>query len=139
MDKQDGDISRDDERAIQAVLIAYATGIDQRDWPLFERCFVADCRADYGDFGVWHSAREITRFMEQAHAEIGMTLHRMTNFSIAPAPGGAAVCSYVDALLLPREAGGPIHRGIGRYEDLFVRDAGQWRIAKRKFHAALIE
>ena len=53
-------LSAQDERAISAVLIAYATGIDQRDWPLFQSLFTFDCEADYGSFGKWHGAAAIT-------------------------------------------------------------------------------
>jgi 3-phenylpropionate/cinnamic acid dioxygenase small subunit len=33
-----------DEREITALLTRYATGIDTRDWPLFEACFAEDAR-----------------------------------------------------------------------------------------------
>jgi 3-phenylpropionate/cinnamic acid dioxygenase small subunit len=128
-----------DERSIAAVLIAYATGIDQRDWHLLQSCFTPDCHADYGAFGKWHGAHAITAFMKEAHAICGVTLHRITNIDIRSQGGVVSVRSYVDALLMPQIAGGPIHRGIGSYDDQFVRTGNGWQIARRQFNAALID
>jgi 3-phenylpropionate/cinnamic acid dioxygenase small subunit len=132
-------LSAQDERAISAVLIAYATGIDQRDWPLFHSLFTFDCEIDYGGFGKWHGATAITEYMKQAHADIGPTLHRISNIEIHSANGGVLARSYVDALLTPMNVGGPTHRGIGYYEDQFARTGSGWQIARRQFHAVLLE
>ncbi len=77
--------------------------------------------------------------MREAHAPLGTTLHRITNIAITPCAQGAAARCYVDALLLPAESGGAVHRGIGSYDDMLVRDDGAWRIAHRKFHGAVID
>jgi 3-phenylpropionate/cinnamic acid dioxygenase small subunit len=127
-----------DEREIIALLTRYATGIDQRDWPLFEACFTADARTDYGAFGQWSSAAQITAFMQQAHAAMGHTLHRLSNFVIAAQGQGAVARSYVDALLMPGPSGGGVHRGIGFYDDELLRTAQGWRIAFRRFTAVQI-
>ena len=131
--------SAQDERAISAVLIAYATGIDQRDWPLFQSLFTFDCEADYGSFGKWHGAAAITEYMKQAHADLGATLHRISNINIRNADGGVHARSYVDALLSPMNQGGPMHRGVGYYDDQFARTASGWQIARRQFHALLLD
>lgn len=128
-----------DERAIAAVLIAYATGIDQRDWPLFQSCFTPDCEADYGAFGKWHGAHAVTAFMKEAHAICGTTLHRITNIDIRSHGGMVSVRSYIDALLMPQIAGGPVHHGIGTYEDQFVRTGSGWQIARRQFNAIFLD
>jgi hypothetical protein len=127
-----------DEREIIALLTRYATGIDQRDWPLFEACFTADACADYGAFGQWSSAAQITAFMQQAHAAMGHTLHRLSNFVIAAQGQGAVARSYVDALLMPGPSGGEVHRGIGFYDDELLKTAQGWRIAFRRFTAVQI-
>jgi 3-phenylpropionate/cinnamic acid dioxygenase small subunit len=132
-------LSAQDERAISAVLIAYATGIDQRDWPLFHSLFTPDCEADYGSFGKWHSANALTEFMKQAHADLGATLHRISNIAIHSTDGKVQSRCYVDALLKPINEGGPLHRGIGYYEDQFTRTASGWQIARRRFHAVQLE
>lgn len=132
-------LSAQDERGIAAVLIGYATGIDRRDWALFHALFTFDCEADYGHFGKWHGASAITDYMKQAHAQIGPTLHRISNIDIRTVDGRVQTRSYVDALLTPMTQGGPVHRGIGYYDDQFARTANGWQIARRHFHALLLE
>ena len=132
-------LSAQDERAISAVLIAYATAIDQRDWQLFKSLFTADCEADYASFGKWHGATALTEFMKQAHANLGATLHRISNIAIHSADGQVLSRCYVDALLKPMIDGAPLHRGIGYYDDQFTRTASGWQIARRQFHALLLE
>jgi hypothetical protein len=131
-------ISPADERAIIAVLIRYATGIDTRDWPLFRTCFTDDCEAIYGSFGHWTSGDEITNVMEDMHRALGLTLHRMTNFVITGNAQSATARSYVDAQLMPADPDGDVHRGIGYYDDQFIKTGGEWRIAKRHFVAVQI-
>ena len=132
-------VSAQDERAISVVLIGYATGIDQRDWALFHSLFTFDCEADYGSFGKWHGANAITEYMKQAHADLGETLHRISNITIRIADGQVHAKCYIDAMLKPMNEGGPLHRGVGYYDDQFARTASGWQIARRQFHALLLE
>jgi hypothetical protein len=127
-----------DEREIIAVLTRYAAGIDRRDWALFESCFTEDACADYGAFGRWSSAAQITVFMEQAHTSVGPTLHRLSNFEVSINARGASARSYVDALLMPGPGEGTVHRGIGFYDDELVRTTQGWRIRSRRFTAVQI-
>jgi hypothetical protein len=122
-----------DERAIIAVLLRYATGIDRRDWPLFRTCFTTGFEGHYPGFGDWHGADVITEFMQSAHAGLGPTLHRMTNFVIDGDTQNASASSYVDAFLMPLSADGDVHRAAGWYEDAFVRGRNGWQIARRRF------
>jgi 3-phenylpropionate/cinnamic acid dioxygenase small subunit len=131
-------MTADDERAIIAVLLRYATGIDTRDWALFRTCFTDDCEGIYGSFGHWKSGDEITSVMDEMHRALGPTLHRMTNFVVTGDADTATARCYVDALLLPAEADGELHRGIGYYDDQLVKRGGEWRIAKRHFVAVQI-
>jgi len=127
-----------DEQEITAVLTRYATGIDRRDWTLFQTCFTDDARTDYGTFGRWESAAQITAFMQQAHAGMGHTLHRLSNFVISAQEHSAIARTYVDALLMPGGAGGEAHRGIGFYDDELVKTEQGWRIKFRRFTAVEI-
>lgn len=122
-----------DEQEITAVLTRYATGIDRRDWALFQTCFTDDARTDYGTFGQWTSAAQITAFMQQAHAGMGHTLHRLSNFVISARGRSAIARTYVDALLMPGAGGGEAHRGVGFYEDELVKTEQGWRIKFRRF------
>lgn len=128
-----------DARAITAVLIGYATGIDRRDWKLFHSLFTYDCEADYGSFGKWLGASAITEYMKQAHADLGPTLHRISNIEIRSTGGQVFARCYVDAMLTSMNEGGPLHRGVGYYDDQFIRTASGWQIARRQFQALLLE
>ncbi len=119
---------------IAEVLIRYATGIDRRDWDLFRSCFTADCVADYGDFGTWESADAITDFMVTAHADMGHTMHRISNIAIdvhGDGDGAVARCS-VDGILMAAD-GRSGFNPIGFYDDQLVRTPDGWRLAHRTF------
>lgn len=134
----DTGLSAQDERSISAVLIAYASAIDLRDWDMFRSCFIADCQADYGDFGSWQNIADFTDYMREAHSRLGPTLHRISNIKLTNAQAGANATSYVDALLSPENKQGPMHRGIGSYDDFIVRTSDGWKIARRTFTALII-
>lgn len=127
-----------DEHAIRALLVAYGTSIDQRNWERFRSCFSNDCHADYGQFGTWQGADAITSYMEQAHRDLGPTLHRITNMECVIEDSFVRSRCYVDALLMPATEGGPIHRGIGFYDDQLAHEASGWKIARRNFTPVLI-
>jgi SnoaL-like domain len=129
----------DDERAIVAVLVRYATAIDRRDWDLFATCFTHDLEADYGEIGSWRGRKSFVDFMEQGHAPIGPTLHRLTNFVVVGDARQARATSYVDALLLRPAPGVPFRRAHGSYEDRLLREEDGWKIEKRRFRAVLID
>lgn len=131
-------MTAEDERAIIKVLVRYATGIDRRDWHLFRTCFTDTFEGDYPGFGLWRGPDEITAFMEQAHAPLGQTLHRMTNFVVQSHGDLATARSYVDALLMPGEEGGEIHRAHGFYDDDFIRTSDGWKIRRRLFTAVQV-
>lgn len=125
--------SAQDERAIQAVLIGYAASIDQRDWARLRDCFSDDCVADYPGFGRWQGPAAIVQFIKQTHADLGPTLYRITNIDIQMRDGQAFARSYVDAVLMPANEGGPTHQAIGYYDDVLSRTGQGWRIARRQF------
>ena len=129
------DLTLDDQRAIERVLLAYCTGIDKRDWRLFRSCFSDEFTGDYGEFGQWTSGEDITVAMEKMHAGLGLTLHRLTNVVAVAKPPGAHVRSYVDAILSLAAPGEPPRRGVGLYEDDFINLAGDWKISARRFVA----
>jgi SnoaL-like protein len=127
-----------DEQQIIALLTRYATGIDRRDWALFESCFTEDARTEYGTFGQWSSAAQITAFMRETHAGMAHTLHRLSNFVISAQGNSAVARTYVDALLMPGGAAGDVHRGVGFYDDELVKTEQGWRIKFRRFTAVQI-
>lgn len=131
-------LSLDDVRGIEDVITRYASGIDRRDWVLFRTCFAEDFHAEYGAFGTWSDADAITRSMEEMHAGMGATLHRLSNIVAAATAGGAKARTYVDAILTGLDPADPVRRGIGYYDDELVRIDGGWKIARRRFTAVSI-
>ena len=123
---------REDRQDIADVLLRYATGIDQSDWPLFRTVFTDDCEVDYGEIGTWTGADEVTQFMEQAHAVAGHTMHRMSNQVITVAGDKAAARTYVDAVILVADNTSGVN-AIGFYDDEVVRTKDGWRVARRRF------
>jgi hypothetical protein len=117
---------------ITEVLLRYASGIDRRDWELFRTCFTEDCHADYGDIGAWDNLDAMTTFMIDSHAQLGHTLHRLSNFSIAVYGDKASARTYVDAVLMTPD-GQTCITAIGYYDDELVDTAAGWRIATRIF------
>lgn len=126
-------LSAQDERSIAVLLISYGSAIDRRDWEKFRACFSDDCECDYGSFGKWQGPTAISQYMKQAHADLGPTLHRITNIETWMRDGQTFARSYVDALLMPIHEGGPVHHGIGHYDDQLIRTGAGWRIARRQF------
>jgi 3-phenylpropionate/cinnamic acid dioxygenase small subunit len=129
-------VSVDDDRAarqdIAEVLVRYATGIDRRDWDLFRTCFTDDVVAEYEGIDTWTGVDAITSFMELAHAEMGHTLHRLTNMAIDVRGDAATARSYVDGILMMPD-GRTGTSAVGYYDDRLVRTADGWRIARRRF------
>ena len=129
-------MTRDDERAAQhdvaEVLVRYATGVDRRDWDLFRSCFTDDVHAEYEGIETWESVDAITAYMETAHAEMGHTLHRLSNMSITVDGDTATARSYVDAVLMAADNRTGLN-AIGYYDDELLRTASGWRIARRRF------
>jgi hypothetical protein len=124
----------EDKAAISDVLIRYATSIDQRDWTMFRTCFTEDVTLDYDSgIGTYKGREVFTKRFEEGHAKIGPTMHKLTNFVINVDGDKATAKSYVDALLMPLEAGGHVRRANGFYEDTLVREKDGWKIASRKF------
>jgi hypothetical protein len=125
-------LSMQDESDIAKVIHRYATGIDRRDYVLFRSCFMDDAACDYAPRAQWSSGEAITEFMEKMHDNLGETMHRMSNIVITEIPTGAAVRTYVDALLMERD-GTANMEADGYYDDLMVKTSEGWKIRSRRF------
>lgn len=123
---------RDDRQDISDLLVRYATGIDRRDWPLFRTVFTDDCELDYGVIGTWLGVDAVADFMEQAHAQAGHTLHRLTNQAITVDGDNATARTYLDGLIMAADDNSGVN-AIGFYDDELVRTSQGWRIATRRF------
>jgi 3-phenylpropionate/cinnamic acid dioxygenase small subunit len=122
-----------DRADIEQVLVRYATGIDRRDWSLFRSIWTEDVDADYGPFGHFRSADEITNHMSASHEPMGSTWHRLSNFAIDVNRDVASARTYVHAVL-------NVERGdpdawfdvTSHYDDALVRTPGGWQISRRR-------
>jgi 3-phenylpropionate/cinnamic acid dioxygenase small subunit len=121
-----------DTQEIQDVLVRYATGIDRRDWDLFRTCFTDDLFADYEGVAVWNGVDEITEYMTNAHADMGHTMHRLSNMAITVEGDRATARTYVDALLMAADGQSGVNPA-GFYDDDLVRTPDGWRIHRRTF------
>ena len=123
---------RTDEDDIAKVLLRYATGIDRRDWDLFRTCFTEDVLAEYEGLDPWHGVDEITGSMTTSHADMGHTMHRLSNLTITVDGDTATARSYVDAILMAADGQTGLNpRGF--YDDELVRTPDGWRIVNRRF------
>lgn len=123
---------RGDKQDIAEVVVRYSTGIDRRDWDLFRTCFTDDVIAAYDGIATWDSVDAITDFMEASHADMGHTMHRLTNIVISVDGDAATARTYVDAVLMASDGQSGLNpRGI--YEDRLVRTADGWRIRHRRY------
>lgn len=121
-----------DKQDIAEVLVRYSTGIDQRDWPLFRTCWTDDVVADYIGIARWESADAITSFMETSHADMGHTMHQLSNLAITVDGDTATARCYVDAVLMAADGQTGLNPK-GFYDDELVRTDDGWRIARRTY------
>jgi len=129
-----GDTRWTDALEIEEVLVRYATGIDRRDWELFRRCFTDDLHADYEGVALWKGVAEITDYMQAAHADMGHTMHRLSNMAISVDGDRATARTYVDAVLMAADGQSGVNP-VGFYDDELVRTEDGWRIRRRTFTA----
>jgi hypothetical protein len=123
------------ERAISAVILDYARGVDQRDYPAVRHCFHPDARIDYGVFAGGPDA--LIGWLERIQPQ----LDRSSHFFAPPRvqldlSGGRAEVetSCIQVAVPPRDPRGAARRRISglRYLDRFEQRAGVWRIAERR-------
>jgi len=129
------------ERACRRLSVAYARGIDFRDYDAAADLFTEDAELDVG-FPL-RGREKIRRALSRRPDEL-RSRHVLTNIFIdvvddANARGISYLTLYrhVGAESLqaaPIELAGPA--GVGHYEDAFTLTAGGWRIARRKLHFA---
>jgi 3-phenylpropionate/cinnamic acid dioxygenase small subunit len=129
-----GGVQGDTFAALSDVLVRYCTGIDSKDWELFRTVWTDDVDADYGDdIGHWTSGDEITSWMENAHKDMGYTMHRVSNIRIDSQSGDEVnTRTYVDAVLYLQD-GTLIANAKGFYDDVLVRTGDSYKIKKRLF------
>lgn len=152
------DMRLEDRQLIQHQIIAYARGVDRRDWDLVRSVYHPDAHDDHGAYK--GGVEGFIEWLERRHAFIAQSMHFATNCLIEfSGPETALAETYYLALqTMGPEAGesramllgerkmapdaSVIMQVAGRYIDLFEQRAGTWAIARRvvvfeKVHAAV--
>ena len=127
------ELSAETERAVVDTLVRYASAIDTKDWDQLAECFCPS--ATFTATGVdLRGVDQIVSFMAQAHDPIDGSQHRLSNFSVRPAPDGQVdATTYLDALIVHRaHPDGPTLQVVSSYHDLLEPHHGSWRIASRR-------
>jgi 3-phenylpropionate/cinnamic acid dioxygenase small subunit len=131
----------EDESAIRKMLIEYGAFLDGRDYAAYAGLFASN-GVWVGGFGSFTGPEAIARMLEAnlGKAESGFinksNFHMLTNPIIEIDGDHAHVTSKY--LFWTKSADDkPVPMLAGRYVDEFVRENGQWRIAKRTTYGAI--
>jgi hypothetical protein len=127
-----GALSAEDERAIIAVLTAYATAADEKDRALLETCFAEGATANYGALGNFESREAVIDGVMAWVNGCGTSLHFMSNFVVQADGEGAIARSYTQAVVNLPGLDAPA-RTAGIYDDRLVRERSAWRIIRRTY------
>jgi 3-phenylpropionate/cinnamic acid dioxygenase small subunit len=124
-----------DRARIEAVLMAYTTALDERDWPALEDVFTAEASADYGVVGQFHGREAVVAVVRDFLQRCGSTQHLLGNIRTNVQGDEAQARCYIQAT----HAGIGEHLGQtmtlwGEYRDRLERRAQGWRIVHRELH-----
>lgn len=118
----------EDVEAIKKMKAAYAYAIDERRWDDVLDCFTENALVDFGSFGIYRSKGDLAKFFNDWLAkERQMTRHLFHNPIIEVQGNTARGQWYFN---IPA-----VERGVamwtgGKYDDEYVREAGQWKHSK---------
>jgi 3-phenylpropionate/cinnamic acid dioxygenase small subunit len=125
-----------DERAISRLLCNYATGVDTRNWPLYESIFDDNIEIDYSSWQA-DAIGTVTRdqFVAICRGIFGFesTQHIIVNHMIDVKGDEADVVAYMRAQhFLPNNRGENYLTMGGFYTHHLVRKADGWKIDRAK-------
>ncbi len=124
-----------DRLEIDDLLTRYATGVDRKDWDLWESCFTADARIDYTAFGgICGGVAEVRAWLEKTMAMFPMSQHMILNKEIAISGDTATSrAGFYNPMSLPIEDGENrlLFFEGGYYCDRLVRTEDGWKIRER--------
>ena len=122
-----------DQAAILAVVIAYATALDTKDFEALRGLFTDDVVWEYrGLVGPLHGADAIVGMMRSSLEHLDATQHLNGNHVITVRGDEAEHVGYFQAMHVRiGHPGGEQYLGAGRYEDTFRRTVEGWRLSAR--------
>jgi hypothetical protein len=123
------------EREITRVILDYARGVDQRDYPRVRDCFHPGARIDYGSFGGGPDA--LVEWLERVQPQLdrSSSLFGPPRIELDLERGCAEVESHcLSVQVLPRDDEGVSRQTLAglRYLDRFELRDGAWRIVERR-------
>ena len=133
-----GILSTADQLAIRDVVARYSWAIDTGDVDDFVTCFASDGVLEWDAFDVplrWQGSKALRHFATYLRDQPSTAgrQHHVTNVILEPSKDGASGRAYVAVAL--RQGDGPhLLNVMGWYEDIFRREGGEWRLAKRIIH-----
>jgi len=123
-----------DRLEIDDLLTRYATGVDRKQWDLWESCFTEDAFIDYSAFGgTKGNVKDVRRWLEETMAGFPMTQHLVANKEIHIEGDTATARSMFYNPMAVASPDGPPSLFIcgGYYHDEILRTPEGWRIRKR--------
>ena len=126
----------EDREAIRQLLMNYGRYLDQRDFASFSGLFAEKEGEWIGGMGKAKSRDSIRKLMESTIGSnatggiSGPNCHVFTNEMIE-VDGNQAKASTKWIFIVQNSAKQPQPFYIGHYDDVFIRESGQWRFLKR--------
>lgn len=123
---------QEDEARLRKLAFRYARMIDRRDWSLIGAVFSAEARLEGPGYAM-NGHAELTGGLQKIDM-FSATLHCVHNHDVEFGGGEDAATGelYCVANHLLEKDGVPFKLDMGiRYEDRYVREAGDWKIAER--------
>jgi uncharacterized protein (TIGR02246 family) len=125
----------EDREEIRALILAYGTAHDHRDYQTFSRLF-AENGEWVGGLGSAKGPRAIFELMDRTIGhhptpEGSGTYHVLTNDQIV-IDGDRASATTKWIYITPGDDDSPRMVFLGHYDDLFIRENGRWRFLRRE-------
>lgn len=127
---QDADL--DDRLAVGDVIIAYANGIDDRDFDAYRRLFHPDVVLRGFAAEPIQGLEAWMGFVEKALAPYRQTQHMLGPPSVCIEGDTATLRADLQALHFPREKGGQVFSLWGAYRTRLAREDASWRIREHQ-------
>jgi hypothetical protein len=123
-----------DRIEIDDLLTRYATGVDRRDWDLWESCFTPDARIDYSAFGgIAGGVKQVRAWLAETFRGFGNSQHLVINREVhLDGDRATARSGFYNPMSLPVGDGEHVlWFDGGYYNDVLVRTPTGWKIQTR--------
>jgi len=125
-----------DRFEIEDLLTRYATGVDTKDWDLWESCFTPDAHIDYSAFGgTTGGVKEVRAWLAEIMTKFAATQHLVTNRDIRlDGDRATARSGFYNPMAIATGQGDQriLFFDGGYYCDELVRTPDGWRIKTRR-------